>query len=324
MLGPYPDHGRMVAPDRHPTAEGYVHELGVYASDEEFGDLACPFALGAIAAGEPVLFAYDPRKTRQLRHWLPAHPDITYLADSRPYATPAKALVAWRRLVERELGAGAPRVRIAGDVPHPGCGRPFAGWDRYEVAIDRVLGDLPVWATCLYDARSAPVEVIATATRRHHHLVDVSGRHRQNADFDPGGRLADFLAPPLGVLETTTPPIELTDPTPAVARAAVSHMTSGLLGAGEQEDLILAKSEVVANAMLHGKPPLSVRIWAVERRAVVHVHDKGSGPAEPLAGLLPVEEGVGSGRGLWLTHQLDIDVALITSDDGFTVRLCAG
>jgi hypothetical protein len=28
--------------------------------------------------------------------------------------------------------------------------------------------------------------------------------------------------------------------------------------------------------------------------------------------------------GLWLTHQLDIDVALIYGDDGFTVRLRGG
>jgi hypothetical protein len=30
------------------------------------------------------------------------------------------------------------------------------------------------------------------------------------------------------------------------------------------------------------------------------------------------------GLGLWLTHQLDIDVALIHGDDGFTIRLRAG
>jgi len=32
----------------------------------------------------------------------------------------------------------------------------------------------------------------------------------------------------------------------------------------------------------------------------------------------------GPGLGLWLTHQLDIDVALIPGDRGFTVRLRAG
>jgi anti-sigma regulatory factor (Ser/Thr protein kinase) len=65
-----------------------------------------------------------------------------------------------------------------------------------------------------------------------------------------------------------------------------------------------------------------VRIWTAPDRIVISVHDQGHGPADPLAGLVPAASSTATlGLGLWLIHQLDIDVALKHADDGFTVRL---
>src|SRR5262249_41911917 len=84
-------------------------------------------------------------------------------------------------------------------------------------------------------------------------------------------------------------------------------------------------SEAVNNAVLYGYSLATVRIWAGPDRIVVHVHDHGSGAANPLAGLIPPAGSLADAElGLWLTHQLGIDVALIFSDDGFAVRLRAG
>lgn len=81
--------------------------------------------------------------------------------------------------------------------------------------------------------------------------------------------------------------------------------------------------EAVTNALLN--PAATVRIWAAPNRIVVHVHDNGPGPPDPLAGLIPPASSAADAElGLWLTHQLDIDVALIYGDDGFTVRLRGG
>lgn len=306
-----------------PSAEGYLHELGIYASDEEFRDLICPFALGGLAAGEPVVFAYDAAKMALLQEWLPESPNISYVTDTAPYATPGRALAGWRRVVEDHLAAGATRVRIAGNVPHPGYGRPYAGWDRYEAAIDRAWGDLPVWAPCLYDARIAPIDVLETAMRRHRRLVAPDGTHRLNDAFEPSDRLSDFLTPQADPLEAATPTIELTDPTPAAARAVVGYAAEEL-DDGQRDDLVLAASEAVTNALLHGAPPVTVRIWIGDGRVVVNVHDEGVGPTDPLAGLLSGGVDTESGRGLSLAHQLGIDVALIADQRGFTLRLRAG
>jgi anti-sigma regulatory factor (Ser/Thr protein kinase) len=316
--------GTAAHPGSDALAPGYLHQVGFYDSDEAFCDLIRPFALDGIQAGEPVVFAYDPHKTGLLRDRLPDSPSITYCTDAGPYAAPARALVAWREVVERHLDAGAPRVRIAGDVPHPGYGRPYAGWDRYEAAIDTALGDLPVWAPCLYDTRLAPPEVVEAARRLHHDVLESDGTHRCNRSFERVGSLAGFLSPALDPIERTAPAAELVDPTPAQVRNAVRRLGAGLLELDQAEDLVTAASEAITNALIHGAPPVAVRIWIGADRVVVSVHDRGEGPADPLVGLIPLTEpGRTSGRGLWIAHQMEIDVALFAAATGFTVRLRA-
>lgn len=325
MAGTASNVGHAVGPSGSAGAKGYLHQMGIYGSDEEFRDLIYPFALEGIATGEPVVFAYDPHKMELLQRWLPDAASVTYVTDTGPYATPAKALASWRRLVEDHLAAGARRVRIAGDVPHPGYGRPYAGWDRYEAAIDTALGDLPVWAPCLYDARIAPADVLETATRRHRHLLDRDGAHRVNHSFELPSGLADFLSAAPDPLELTPPIREIIEPTPGGVRAAVRELSRGVVGGDEEDELLLAVSEVVTNALVHGSPPVRVRIWRAEDRIVVQVHDCGLGPSDPLAGLLPGSGGDDEGgRGLWLAHQMNLDVALAVGPDGFTVRLRTG
>lgn len=325
MTTPEGEPGRLLEAPATAVREGYRHEMGVYASDEQFGDLMCPFALDGLEAGEPVVFAYDLHKMGLLRTWLPDVAGISYVTDMGPYSTPARALAAWRGVVERHLAAGARRVRIAGDVPHPGYGRSYVGWDRYESALDRALGDLPVWAPCLYDTRIAPTEVLETAAKRHHHFLERWGTSRVNSAYDPGERLCDFLPPPPDSLVLSPPDFELIDPTPPAVRSAVAAVAAGVVDMGRRsEDLVLAASEAVVNALVHGRPPVTVRIWTASDRVVIDVHDEGAGPADPLAGLLPAKAPAESGRGLWLLHQLDVDVELVATGDGFTVRLRAG
>lgn len=124
--------------------------------------------------------------------------------------------------------------------------------------------------------------------------------------------------------EQTEPGMELVDPTPRSALAALRDQCDGRLGRSETEDLVLATSEAVTNALHHGSPPVTVRIGTGDSRVVVHVRDSGSGPADPLAGLLPADGSDSAGLGLWLAGQLEIDVALLIDDDDFTVRLRAG
>jgi anti-sigma regulatory factor (Ser/Thr protein kinase) len=303
---------------------GHYHEAGFYRSDVEFRDLIVPFAEEGLAAGEPVVIGYDSRKNALLRSWLGDPPAVTFLGDKGLYASPARAIAAYRELFEFHVGMGARQIRIAGDVPHPGNGGTFEGWDRYEAAVNTVWDEFPVWGLCLYDTSTAPAPVLDVVERTHPWIVSPSGQRRASDRYQA---LSHFEALPFvpDPLEATTPALELVDEPPAAARRAVARIGHGRVDRTILDDLLIGVSEAVTNAMLYGRPPTTVRIWAVADSVVISVHDQGRGPADPLAGLVPDSSDMASpGLGLWLTHQLDIDVALNRAADGFTVRLRAG
>jgi anti-sigma regulatory factor (Ser/Thr protein kinase) len=117
----------------------------------------------------------------------------------------------------------------------------------------------------------------------------------------------------------------MSDPSPARVRHVLTSIGHGRVSGTALQDLMIGVGEAVSNARQHGRPPVTVRIWAGSGRILIHVHDTGPGPADPLAGLVPVWARPGRrGGGLWLIHMLGLDAALIRSPDGFTVRLAAG
>ena len=303
---------------------GHFHEAGFYGSDAEFRALIVPFAEEGIAAGEPVILGYDDRKTGLLRSWLTNPSAVEFIADDSLYATPARAIATYRRLFEFHRAMGAAQIRIAGDVPHPGNGGRFAGWDRYECAVNTVWQDFPVWGRCLYDTATAPAVVLDAAERTHPRIVSPAGGRRRNARYQDASQFQAVAVAP-DPLERAVPVLELTGSSAPGARHALRQAGRGCLPGAVLDDLLLGTSEAVANAVLYGDPPVTVRIWAGPGRMVVCVHDRGAGPANRLVGLIPPASNLADAElGLWLTHQLGIDVALIYGDDGFTVRLRAG
>src|SRR5262249_58035209 len=87
---------------------------------------------GVVASRELVSIGGDDRKAGVLRSWLAGPYAVEFIGDQSLYATPAGAIATYRRLFEFHLAMGAGQIRIAGDVPHPGNGRRFDGWDRSE------------------------------------------------------------------------------------------------------------------------------------------------------------------------------------------------
>jgi anti-sigma regulatory factor (Ser/Thr protein kinase) len=300
------------------------HEAGFYHSDDEFGALIVPFVEEGVAAGQPVILGYDDRKASLLRSWLGDPGAVTFLAGNGLYATPARTIDSYWRMFNDLTAAGATQIRIAGDVPHEGNGGRFAGWDRYESAINIVWDQFPIWSRCLYDAATAAPRVLDIAARTHPRIVLPSGRYQTSRRYQ---KAAGFqpLPPDPDPLERSAPAIELSDPSVAQIRHAVTSIGAGRVPGTTLEDLEIGASEAISNARRHGRPPVTARIWAAPGRILVHVHDTGPGPGDPLAGLVPAWSNPGlDGAELWLIHMLDLDAAMIRSQDGFTIRLAAG
>jgi anti-sigma regulatory factor (Ser/Thr protein kinase) len=337
---------------------GYRHEAVLYDSDSEFLGLVVPFLQEGVAAGEPCLVALGASTTSLVREAVGDTTGLTFLDDR--YDRPASVIRSNRDLFAAHVADGAIRIRVASEVPHPGVGAPWNGWARYEAAINRAYAEFPLWGLCAYDTRITPGPVLDDVARTHPHLATADGRGVNPRYQDP----TEFLArrPPSrgDPVETASPPvIDLTDPTPATARGAVHAASTSRpdtvrsdptaagtvqadapqadtpqretpqretpkLASTDIGSLVLGVSEAVTNALIHGRPPVRFRLWLAPDRMVATVTDRGDGPADPFAGLLPVSKTCPGGLGLWLTHQLCSHVTLDTTDHGFTIRLVVG
>ncbi|MEH1098060.1 sensor histidine kinase [Micromonospora sp. CPCC 205561] len=313
---------RTGAPAQH---DGYFHEAVRYDSDDELLAVVVPFLLGGVEAGEPTFVALGERTARLVRSALPTGCAVGFLPGGDVYARPAVAIRSYRQLLAEQVAAGAGQIRIIGEVPSVSFGATWDWWARYESAINHAYDDFPLWSMCAYDTRMTPARVLADVARTHPRFATPDGRHVPSATWTPPARYLRQHPPVVpDPLQSRPPVVELAEPTAAEARAAVHKADQGQVPADDVEDLVVAVSEIVTNALRHGRPPVRLRVWAGDDRIVATVSDGGHGPVDPFCGLLPVSDGAPGGLGLWITYQSCNHVTWQRDEDGFTLRMTAG
>lgn len=304
--------------------DGYFHQMALYGSDAEFVQAVVPFVAGGVAADQPTLVTLDEPHTALLRAAMADVTGVTFLDAAVQHANPAVAIRRYRDLLAGHVTSGASRVRVVGDVPHPGTGSPWDGWARYEAVVNHAYGEFPLWKLCPYDRRITPGAVLADVERTHPYLATGDGGHQVNDRYeDPRTFLASRSGAP-DPIEVHPPAVTLAEPTPAAARGAVAALADHAAVDPESVDgLMVAVSEAISNAILHGESPILLRAWAAPDRLVVAVSDAGPGPADPFAGLMPCTSGDCGGLGLWIAHQMCSHVSLERTS-GFTIHLVSG
>ncbi|GAB2809074.1 sensor histidine kinase [Lentzea nigeriaca] len=301
---------------------GFYHETAFYDSDDDFLAIAVPFVEGGLRAGQPTLIACAEKNTTLLRDALGDDGAVTYLPGADQYARPADAIASYRDIFGGLAQGGATEIRTVGDVPHPGFGVPWDWWGRYEHAVNQAFAEFPLWGLCPYDTRITPADVLADVARTHEYVATTAGDHLPNPDFGNGPPLS---RPVPDVLEQGPPLVFLVDPTPAAVREAVNASISGIrLSEDDAHDVVYAASEIVTNGLSHGVGPVRFRLWADGSRVVVTATDQGSGPADPMAGLMPTTATRSAGLGLWILHRTCDYVSMGRDEDGFTVRVSVG
>ncbi len=304
---------------------GYDHAAVYYGSYDELLAVVVPFVRAGVDAGEPTVVSLTREKSDLVRAALPDASDVEFLVADDLYARPAAAIKSYRELMADYVAAGARGIRIFGEVPRSGLGDTWDWWARYEAAVNHIYDEFPLRSMCGYDTRTTPRHVLDDVARTHPFVRTAGNRHLANDRYvEP----PSFLTAPRTMtdhpIQRTPPLVDLTDPTPIVARRAVRAANRTNLSADEVEDLLLAVTEIVTNAVRHGRPPVRLRAWSDTGRVVVTVHDRGTGPTDPFAGLLPASNRSTGGFGLWLAHQLCHHVTFAGDDGGFTVRLTMG
>jgi anti-sigma regulatory factor (Ser/Thr protein kinase) len=210
----------------------------------------------------------------------------------------------------------APSVRAVADMQPGPVDEAFEVWTGYEAICNVAYAHLPAWVVCTYDANGLPDQVLDAALRTH---TDVLGDVWQRSH-----RYED----PSAVVRQMTPDPE---PLPELRSFSVGddlelfrERLAGELGAervpeGVALEMLVAATEVAANAVRHGGGIAKVRTGRSDGRFVCEVIDRGPGFDDPLAGYLVPRDGIGTG--LWVARQLAWRLEFLHSPAGFTARL---
>ncbi|GAA1774142.1 hypothetical protein GCM10009795_020280 [Nocardioides hankookensis] len=183
-----------------------------------------------------------------------------------------------------------------------------------------LFADTPVDVLCPYDA-TLPADLLEIGHDTHDATLGTGPVAHSLWAEDPMGLLTELAkveAPPRGA---TT--LDCSSPSEVAHARRLVHARGAAAGLGPElvDDVALAVTEVLTNALRHGRPPARLHVYDDGPTWVCHVHGSGRGLADPLAGMLPPSEPADHGYGLWLARQLCTAVDVGTDATGTHVRL---
>jgi anti-sigma regulatory factor (Ser/Thr protein kinase) len=297
---------------------GLVHEAIVVDDDETFVSHVAPFLRDGFDEG-PTLAVLNRRRWALLREEIGADAErVSYTVCNDFYIRPIDALASYDATLRRLIAEGSASVRVVGEIPLGPTPSEWEDWISYEAILNRAFANRPANILCVYDANTAPDTVIDGVWRTHPHVVtggDASGPHYH----DPADVIATFgRRPARELLLRSLPPTR-----DATEFRGVLSAELAAVGAPKAKviNMLVAASEVFANAVMHGDGPTALRAGLVDGWFVCEIEDQGPGLDDPFAGYVPPESGEPGRRGLWVARQLVSRLELIPAEPGLIARL---
>jgi anti-sigma regulatory factor (Ser/Thr protein kinase) len=315
VFGPRPlvggrDSGRFSTTSVH---EGFDHVAVFHDGPDDLGAQLSECLPAGVAATDAVLLCLDGPSAEAVAPLFAGHSGTvqTLTAEVR-YQRPTGAMRMVHDFTREAMAAGATRVWSIGRIDFGGDddGR----WARYEAAVDDVLSQLPLVGVCAYDTGTLDDAVLDIARVTHRHVQEAQ-RLGPSTRYGPAG----FASPATWWIPASSPTVELTAAAHGAARRAAAELAVAAGCPSERVmDLELVTSELVANAVVHGAEPASVRLWRTPDRIVVQTLDHGPGLTDRWPDLRPPTIGIIGGLGLWLVGQLADRFHIGRHDDGIT------
>jgi anti-sigma regulatory factor (Ser/Thr protein kinase) len=295
------------------------HNLSIYDDDGDLSDRSGPFLESGVEAGDAVIAVVDQRKWALLRELLgPACEPISYVDRDAFYTRPEDALFAYDARVRHLVAAGAPSVRVWAEFPVFTSPEQADAWIAYEAILNHAFAHDPVQIICGYDAREHSDAVLDGAAHTHPQML--GDAWSDNPQYHDPAQVVRALTPDPAALPALRRLAVPTDGT-ALRRTLLREMEVDGVPALEAENLLVAASEILANADRHGNGVSGLRVGRVEGRFVLELADHGAGIQDPLTGYLPPRAGHGAGAGVWVARQLTSRLEFVSSPDGFATRL---
>jgi anti-sigma regulatory factor (Ser/Thr protein kinase) len=306
--------------DRGPMASNGTalrHNALVYESQEEYLARSVPFLRDGLEAGEGAIVAHTKPGLAMMREELgPDAAHVTFVDISSAYTRPARTLAAYHKVYAEQLQK-TPKLRAVADVQFGHDPAEWDLWTGYEAVFNRSFGHLPAWVLCSYNSNGTPDPVIEGVWQTHPEVVD-GKMWSTSDDYEDADDLLRRLIPspePLSELRSIPFGRTVDELREQLARELVAeHVPEARV-----LDMLLAATEIAANANEHGGGMEDVRVGRARGRFVCEIVDRGDGFDDPAAGYLAPRPGVGTG--LWVARQLTWRIEFFRSPAGFTARM---
>lgn len=300
---------------------GIRHEAWLYSGAEEFVAGSLSFVRDALEAKEAVMVATTPTSLRALERELGADVASVTLVDmAKAGRNPGRILSMWRAFADAQTARGRSARGIGEPVWRDRTPPELDECLRHEALINRAFDqDGGFWLLCPYDRATLDDATLASAERTHPCLHD-GGAVRPSRAFDPV--LADHALE--GELPPPTPPVDHF----GFDRRHLAEMRGFVRAAAERaglgtrrvDDLLLAITELAANAIRHGPGTGTVAVWR-DADALLCEVDASGRIEDPLAGRAKPPPEQMEGRGLWIVHQLCDLVQIRSRGERSTIRV---
>jgi anti-sigma regulatory factor (Ser/Thr protein kinase) len=280
---------------------GLTHYGLLHPPSADLTATLAPLITERLAGGETVLAAVPPSTAAELHARLPTLVGLHTTDSGELYRHPGRVLAHYRAWLANTGSEDRAATIVA--VPDHGDDDQHraAQWMHIDAATTVALADYDLTVICAYPNHPAT----ADAVRRVHPSL-LNGTVIPNPDHLTAEQfVARYPLPPpaeLGEPDLTHIIDHLTELSP-LRQIVAAHATRAGLSAARCDDVVLAVTEIASNAIEHGAPPTTVRLWTTSTSMICQITDTGQ-YTQPLAGLLPPPSTQYRGRGLWMVHQL--------------------
>ena len=309
-------HAPLPGADLLPDAGGFSHVAVLYHGAGEDLGWAGSLLREAAAGGFPAHVVVPARTRSALR------------ADLGPVAAVAFDDMA-------DLGRNPARIIAAGisfSGGHAGQ-HPLCVWEpawpsrsaaelhevtRHEALVNLAFQGQPMTVACLYDTSRLPAGVLRDAELTHP-VVITAGRPRTSGSY-LDGKFPPGCDDPLSPAAAGASFVTFDGHLAPVREFSASQALAAGLDRTRTSDLVLAVSEIAANALGHAGGGGVVRSWCTDDELVCQIEDHGY-ITDPLASRRRLPADAAGGHGLWLVNRVCDLVERRTGQRGTITRL---
>lgn len=297
---------------------GFSHAALLYGGgDRELGWVT-GILRQATGAAAPLHVVVPGRMMRLVRSALDRTQTSIFLADMAELGrNPARIIPAGQSFCDQHPGE---HVYCLWEPAWPGrSSAELLEVARHEALCNLAFSERDVTLVCLYDTTGLGADVLRDARRTHPVVLSTGFQGASPAYLGPG-RLPPGCDDPLPPPTPDAAFVTFEGRLGPVREFSASQARAAGLDSPRTRDLVLAVSEIAANALGHATGGGVIRFWCTNEEIMCQVEDNGH-IADPLAGRRRRPADAPGGHGLWLVNRVCDLVERRTTAAGTVTRL---